>query len=208
MTDVAVLTPIIAVGLAAGFAPGPTSTLVITETFRHGLVAGAKVALAPLITDVPIMFAALALTETLANNSVVLGIISILGGIFLLYLSYEIFCSALNLSFDTHRTESRSFIKGVLTNLLNPGPYLFWGTVGTAMLLNAFKISPSLGYGAAILFLTTIVGAKFTMAVVAKYSKTFLSGSIHVCMVRGLAVLMLFYSGYYFFDGATRLGII
>jgi threonine/homoserine/homoserine lactone efflux protein len=42
-------------GLAAGVAPGPLLVLVVTETIRHDTVAGVKVALAPMITDVPII---------------------------------------------------------------------------------------------------------------------------------------------------------
>jgi len=42
-------------GLSAGFAPGPLLTLVISETLQHDLKAGVKVALAPIITDLPII---------------------------------------------------------------------------------------------------------------------------------------------------------
>ena len=43
-------------GLAAGFAPGPLLTLVISETLQHDIKSGVKVALAPIITDLPIIF--------------------------------------------------------------------------------------------------------------------------------------------------------
>jgi len=42
-------------GLSAGFAPGPLLTLVISETLQYDLKAGVKVALAPIITDLPII---------------------------------------------------------------------------------------------------------------------------------------------------------
>lgn len=43
-----------ALGLSAGLAPGPLLTLVISETLQHGVKSGVKVALAPVITDLPI----------------------------------------------------------------------------------------------------------------------------------------------------------
>ena len=46
-------------GLSAGFAPGPLLTLVITQTLKHNIKEGVKVALAPLLTDLPIILAAL-----------------------------------------------------------------------------------------------------------------------------------------------------
>ena len=46
-------------GLASGFAPGPLLVLVVAETLRHDVRAGIKVAIAPLITDVPIIVVSL-----------------------------------------------------------------------------------------------------------------------------------------------------
>ena len=42
-------------GLAAGFSPGPLTVLVIGETLRHGLRSGLQVAIAPVLTDIPVI---------------------------------------------------------------------------------------------------------------------------------------------------------
>ena len=44
-----------ALGLSAGFAPGPLLAMVISHTVRYGLTEGMKLATAPLITDLPIV---------------------------------------------------------------------------------------------------------------------------------------------------------
>ena len=44
-------------GLSGGLVPGPLLTLVASETLRHGAAAGIRVALAPLLTDAPIILA-------------------------------------------------------------------------------------------------------------------------------------------------------
>ena len=59
-------------GLAAGFAPGPLLTLVITETLQHNLRSGIRVALAPILTDAPIV-AAVFLTLKILGEGQVLG---------------------------------------------------------------------------------------------------------------------------------------
>lgn len=41
-------------GLSAGISPGPLLALVISETLKFGRKEGIKVAIAPLITDIPI----------------------------------------------------------------------------------------------------------------------------------------------------------
>ncbi|MCD4754685.1 MAG: LysE family translocator, partial [Deltaproteobacteria bacterium] len=76
-------------GLSAGFAPGPLLALVISETLQHNIKAGFKVALAPIITDLPIIILTLFILVKLSNFHNVLGIISCMGGFFVLCLGYQ-----------------------------------------------------------------------------------------------------------------------
>jgi threonine/homoserine/homoserine lactone efflux protein len=46
-------------GLAAGLKPGPLGVIVIQQALSRGLLAGVRASLAPLITDGPIIIAAL-----------------------------------------------------------------------------------------------------------------------------------------------------
>ena len=62
-------------GLSAGFAPGPLLTLVISETLQHDIRAGVKVALAPIVTDLPIIMLTLFILVKLSGFHKVLGII-------------------------------------------------------------------------------------------------------------------------------------
>ena len=71
-------------GLSAGFAPGPLLALVITETLQHDIKSGLKVALAPMITDLPIIIVTLFFLSKLSNFHEILGIISLIGGCFIL----------------------------------------------------------------------------------------------------------------------------
>ncbi len=69
-------------GLSAGVAPGPLLILVISETFQHDIKSGIKVAMAPIITDAPIIGITIVLLEKISAFSTVLGIISCVGGFF------------------------------------------------------------------------------------------------------------------------------
>ena len=71
----------ILLGLSAGFAPGPLLTLVISETLRHDIRAGIRVALSPIFTDLPIIILSLAVLSQLAGSENILGIISLIGGL-------------------------------------------------------------------------------------------------------------------------------
>ena len=75
-------------GLSAGFSPGPLMALVISQTLKHGIREGVKVAVAPLITDLPIILVSLLVLTRLTDFKTALGVISIIGGIFVAYLAY------------------------------------------------------------------------------------------------------------------------
>ena len=79
-------------GLSAGFAPGPLLALVISETLQHDVKSGVKVALAPTLTDLPIIIITLFILAKLSNFHNILGIISLIGGLVILFMGYETAC--------------------------------------------------------------------------------------------------------------------
>jgi threonine/homoserine/homoserine lactone efflux protein len=194
-------------GLAAGFSPGPLLVLVISETLRHNIKAGIKVSIAPLITDIPIILISLLILKRLAGFKFVLGCISILGGVFILYLGYESLKTRgveLNLS----AVSSNSFRKGVITNALNPHPYIFYMTVGAPIIFKSINqniISTVVFVGS---FLLLLVGSKIILALVVERSRSFLQGPIYVWAMRTLGALLLLFSFILFRDGLRLLGII
>jgi len=64
-------------GLSAGLAPGPLLALVISETILHDIRAGIKVALAPLVTDLPIIVLTIFILSRLSGFHGILGVISL-----------------------------------------------------------------------------------------------------------------------------------
>ena len=75
-------------GISSGLSPGPLLALVISETLRHGVKAGVKVALAPIITDLPIIILTLLVLSKLSGFPEILGAISLAGGIFICTLGF------------------------------------------------------------------------------------------------------------------------
>ena len=197
----------ILLGLAAGFTPGPLLVLVISECLRHDIKAGIKVSIAPLITDIPIILFSLLVLNRLANFKVILGCISIFGGLFILYLGYECFkTKGIKLKFVSNSTNSLR--KGVVTNALNPHPYIFYMTVGAPIIFKSINqniLSTVLFVGSFLLFL---VGSKVVLAMVVERSRSFLQGSIYIWVMRILGILLLFFSIILFGDGLKLLGLV
>ena len=192
--------------MAAGFTPGPLLVLVISECLRHDIKAGIKVSIAPLITDVPIILISLLVLNRLANFKVILGCISIFGGLFILYLSYEsLKTKGVELNLASH--SSNSYRKGVITNALNPHPYIFYMTVGAPIVfksLNQNILSTVLFVGSFLLFL---VGSKVVLAMIVERSRSFLQGSVYIWVMRILGILLLFFSIILFGDGLRLLAL-
>jgi threonine/homoserine/homoserine lactone efflux protein len=197
----------IILGLSAGFSPGPLLALVISQTLQHGIKEGVKVAIAPLITDFPILLLSLLVLTRLENLRAVLGVISLMGGLYVLKLAYESF-KARRPTFAMRETEPQSLVKGALVNVLNPNPYVFWLTVGGPMIIKAG------GEGAvnAVLFvaafLGSLIGAKVFLAVLAGRSKHLLGERTYQYLMRVLGLLLLVFGFLLLKDGLGQLGFL
>jgi threonine/homoserine/homoserine lactone efflux protein len=193
-------------GLAAGFSPGPLTVLVIGETLRHGLRSGLQVAIAPILTDIPIILLTMLILEKALNYPAVFGAISLAGGAFLLWLGYGSM-RIRGVEIQRGALESRSIRKGIAINLLNPNPYAFWISVGTPTILSALETSPL--HAAAFLgsFFFFIVGSKALLARIVDGSRTFLKSSAYRWIMRLLGLLLIVYAVMLFKAGLTSMGL-
>ena len=192
-------------GLAAGFSPGPLLVLVISETLRHNIRAGIKVSIAPLITDIPIMLISLLILNRLAGFKPVLGCISMLGGLFIFYLGYESLKTK-GMELNLSSVNSSSFRKGVITNALNPHPYIFYMTVGAPIIFKSIQQNFLATVAFVGSFLLLLVSAKVILALVVERSRTFLQGPVYIWVMRALGALLLFFSFILFRDGLRLFG--
>jgi threonine/homoserine/homoserine lactone efflux protein len=191
-------------GLAAGFSPGPLTVLVISETLRHGLRAGMKVSLAPVLTDLPIIALALLLLDRLSSHPGAVGVIALLGGGFLLHLGVASL-RAPQVTIQAKQPAPRSLLKGVTANFLNPNPYVFWIGVGTPILLGAYDRSWTHAAAFAAAFFSFIVGSKLFLARLVDGSRTFLSSGAYRWILRILGLLLIVYAVMFFKDGLRRI---
>jgi threonine/homoserine/homoserine lactone efflux protein len=177
-------------GVSAGMSPGPLLALVLSQTLRFGAGAGVRVALAPLITDLPIVVGAVLLVGVVPTAGWLPSAIAAAGGVFVAYLAI-----------DTWRTQPveeglvdrapRSWTRRVVVNFLSPHPYLFWLAVGAPTLLAAVARDGAAG-GAGFLvgFYGGLVGSKIVVALATARARGFVSGRGYRIVMRVLAVLL------------------
>lgn len=200
-----IFTTALVFGLSAGLSPGPLMTLVIAETLKRGIPAGIRIAVAPLITDLPIIAGCLMLLATFAHAAAFLGVVALLGGLFIACMGYE------NIRFsgvdtDTEDPGASQLRTGIIANLLNPNPYLFWLTVGGPLILKTGRNSIVSAALFLSLFYGCLVGSKILVAGAVGRSRRFLGSQAYIWVIRSLGVLLVVFAWFFFKEGLRYLG--
>ncbi len=194
-------------GLAAGFSPGPLTVLVISTTLSRSARDGLLVALAPVLTDVPIVLGSLLLIDQAAALSPLLGAISLAGAAFVLYLARGTWRAHAPQVIERGVSAS-SLRQGFLVNLLSPSPYLFWLTVGAPQLLIFGRGGWPAAAGFLASFYLCLVGSKMAIALVCGRGRSLVMGRPYLYLMRVLALLLAGFSLLLFKQGLSLLGVI
>jgi len=201
------LTVGILLGLTAGFSPGPLLTLVISETLEHGIASGVKVALAPIITDAPIIIICSLVFTQLSGIEHILGIISLIGGCYVLYIGYQTF-RAKTPGVNQQKTKFKSLTRGILANALSPHPYLFWISVGAPTIAKSLRVDIFAPMIFICGFYFFLVGTKVMLAVLVGKSRSFFSDNAYIYTMRFLGWALGAFSIVLFVDGFELLGLL
>jgi threonine/homoserine/homoserine lactone efflux protein len=197
----ALFTAGILLGLTEGVKPGPLNTLVISETLRHDWKAGTKVALSPLITDAPIITISAVFWWSATSIDGFTAILYFAGANFLLYLGIDGIRTVeiTMIGEDQGDIKTESLKKGIITNLLNPNPWIFWTFIGSPFLVSAWHQGYLRPFGFLIGFFTLLIGTKIGLAILLDKSKAFSSHSKLLWAIRlsslaliGLAILFIY----------------
>jgi threonine/homoserine/homoserine lactone efflux protein len=147
-------------GFSAAVIPGPFQTFIISQTLTRGWKKILPAALAPLISDGPIIVLCL-----FVLNQVPIWFQRFLyfaGGLFILYLALGAYKSWKSFDVIKSSTDSgiqQSLSKGVLMNFLSPGPYIYWSLVTGPILLKGWRETPTYGIGFLAGFYITIISS-------------------------------------------------
>ena len=196
----------ISLGFGAGITPGPLSSLVIHESLRNGWKSGACVALAPPVADVLIVGLVLMLLHQLPPAS--FSILSLIGGCYVCFLGGETLRTPAPTRLAEEGTGSvwLSFRKGLLVNLLNPHPYIFWLTVGGPLVTDNARHDAWLPIGAFLLgFYGCLVGSKVLIAVLVHGGRARLQGRGYRMALRLSGIALLLFGLLLIWDGVSAL---
>lgn len=185
----------LSLGFAAGISPGPLLTLVITRTLERGLSAGLRVAMAPLLTDLPIIVVAVTLFAVLPP--LLETFLTVAGAIFVLYLAWEILRDARHAHLATTApapgAASADLWRGMLVNFLSPHPWLFWIGVAAPLLTSAWQTSAWAALGFLAGFYALLVGSKVLVALSIAGGRHFLNDAWYRRLLVASGLLLAFF---------------
>jgi threonine/homoserine/homoserine lactone efflux protein len=156
----------VTLGFSAAASPGPFQAFLFSSASRVGVRRTLPLALAPLVSDGPIV--AVTLLAIAGMPQGFLRGLEVVGGVFLVWLAWGAFRTA----GDTNGQSSGrpegvggSFLRAAVVNAAGPGPWIFWSTVCGPILIEAWRSAPASGIAFLLGFYLLLVGGKAALVV-------------------------------------------
>ena len=180
-------------GLTASISPGPLLIYLISQSLTGGWKRGAIVAIAPLVSDIPLIIVILVLLDHV--TPFFLRLISIVGGIYLIYLAWNLFKSwhqNRGLYLDEKSEFRHNLGRAILVNYLSPGPYMFWTLVNGPLLLQALHVSIMHGIVFLISFYALFIGSMITLVSIFSQAQRFGQRLVRTLSLLSVLILSIF----------------
>lgn len=198
-------------GTTASAQPGPLQAFLLSLIARDGWRRTVPAALAPLISDGPIILIVLLILTRLPEW--LLSALQFAGGTYLLFLAWgawRSFKTATSTGTDEtlamEDSAMKNILKAALMNFLSPGPYIFWATVTGPILIEAWRQTPASGLAFLLGFYAALIGG--LMIFILFFGA---AGKVDPRVNRALglasAVGLFAFGLYQIINGATGLGI-
>jgi threonine/homoserine/homoserine lactone efflux protein len=194
-------------GLAAGTSPGPLLAVTISETLQHGKWEGVKVAVSPLITDLPIILSVLFVLSHLTNYNSIIGIIAFFGAVYLIYSGIESL-KIKTASVELNVEKKDALKKGIIVNFGNPHPYVFWFSIGGPIIFKSLSTHVSATILFILGFYIFLVGSKVIVALIVEKSKSFINSKYYFSIIKVLGIAQIVFGLTFAKMGLESLNVI
>jgi len=180
----------VSIGLTFSLIPSPLLALMINETLRYGKKEGIMIAITPPLSDLPVSIVALFIMYQLSSVNILFGVISISGAVFLAYLGLKGFRSH-GIKTNPAKAKPQSIRKGIITNFLNPNPYIFWLTVGAPTVIKGWHLNHALPVLFLLGFFFCLVVPRIILACVIARFRNIVSGRGYIFVSKILALVLV-----------------
>jgi threonine/homoserine/homoserine lactone efflux protein len=136
-----------------------------------------------------------------------MGVISLLGACFLIYLGLSNLRTNVKESKD-HIGKDNALLRGITTNLLNPNTYMFWLTIGGPRILESAQVHISATILFILGFYMMLVGSQTTVAIVVDKSKILVKSKYYAYIIRALGIVLIVFALTFVRDALEFVGIL
>lgn len=126
------------VSLSGVIMPGPVLAATITKGYEDQK-AGLKIALGHSFAELPLIVLIFFGFDFFFKDPLIFSAVGLLGGALLLYMGYEMVRDREKILEDRPVVEYTSFTAGIVTTAANPYFFLWWATVGAALIAGAVE---------------------------------------------------------------------
>lgn len=193
-------------GTSAGMAPGPYTTMVAGTALEKGFKPAFRLALTPLVTDVPPLLVTALILETLSGTA--LTVLGAFGGLAILYIGFRFLSQ-----WRTGETpvdpehprvpQSARFWHVALGTLVSPAPWLFWLIVGSPFMLRSFARSRTEGIVFVAVLFTTNMATATALAWGASHGRRILAPAWQRRVLGGVGVTLILAAAFLLYHAAT-----
>lgn len=196
------------IALSGALMPGPLLTATISESSRHGFIAGPLMMIGHAILELALVIALLLGLAPFIQQPVVFAATALIGSVILLGMAFRMFRSlpSLHLSWEGDRKRrNHPMISGILMSVANPYWIIWWATIGLGYILYSWRF----GFlGIAFFFvghiLADLVWYSLVAAAVAR-GRHFLTNRLYRGLIAFCAVFLIVFAGYFAYAGFEKL---
>jgi threonine/homoserine/homoserine lactone efflux protein len=199
------------IALSGALMPGPLLTATITESSRHGFIAGPLMIIGHAVLEVVLVAALLLGLAPLFQQPLVFVATALIGSVILFWMALGMFRSlpSLRLSWEGDQTRrNHPMISGILMSVANPYWIIWWATIGLGYILYSWQFG---FWGIAFFFvghiLADLVWYSLISAAVAG-GRHFLTDRLYRSLIAFCAVFLVVFAGYFAYAGFEKLNAV
>jgi threonine/homoserine/homoserine lactone efflux protein len=181
-------------GLFAGMAPGPYTTMVVATALERGFRPALPLAFAPLVTDlIPLAATVYLLT---AMDDAVVSVMGVLGGLVVVAIGLRLLFRYRGRPDESRHDRERApptirFWHVVSGTLLSPAPWLFWLGIASPILVGRWRTDWRLGAAFVVTIFAVNIASASTLAWTASHGRRVLAPYWRHRLLRVMALALV-----------------
>lgn len=197
------------IALTGAMMPGPLFSVAVSESYKRGFWAGPLLIAGHLIPELVLAVLFTLGLNRFLDNDIVTAVIGVVGGVFLLWLSFKIFFEVRRgISLDLSEKKQVAWgpvIMGLWGSVSNPGWIIWWATIGAKYILLSLEHGI---VGLMFFFAGHITGDLLwfsTISLVVSRGRGRINEKIYRVVLYACAVLVVVFAGYFIISGSISL---